>query len=440
MMNSRPTRKSESKGPMRRFQRGFARLTSNKLFLKIAAVVMAVIIWGIMVASDGTLTRHKTFQGATLGVTGEAALTSRGYIVTDNLSEILPKVDMVVEVTQANYDRVTASSYNPHLELTQITGEGENVLPIVYSSQLYGQVISCQPSSVAVNVERYVTRRIPVVTEMVGQTAEGLYLDSYKTDPTTLSVSGPQSLVTTVSRIVVRLDQNTLSEERMSDKTSLEIELQAADGTPIRSEKLTVTNQGVITTSVTVETELTRMRKIPLEEKAFVKGEPASGFELKSIELAERTMDVAGSQDILDAISMITTDEPLNIDGASEDVSGFVRIRRVTGIRNTLPTEVSVKAHIEETTVSKTLRNLPVTVRNLSDTDKATLGTNRVNVYLNGPYTQVTPLTSADIEVYLDAAEEADEGKLQVHVRIENAKNVVAEPEPKSISITVKSK
>ncbi|MFR2149877.1 MAG: CdaR family protein [Christensenellales bacterium] len=110
------------------------------------------------------------------------------------------------------------------------------------------------------NVERYITRRVPVVIEMTGAMPEGMYLDSYKTDPTTLSVSGPQSLVASVARVVARLDQSDLSALRMTDRTALSIELQDSEGNAIESDKLEITNQSVITNSVVVETELVPMK------------------------------------------------------------------------------------------------------------------------------------------------------------------------------------
>ena len=144
------------------------------------SALAAVVCWSALVASDGTLTRQKTFANVAVTVTGEAALKSRGYIVMDDILEKVPAVKMTVEVTQANYNRVSGTAYNPHFDLSQITGEGENELSVTYySSQLYGPVVSCEPASITVNVERYITRRVPVVLEMTGTIPEGLYLDSY---------------------------------------------------------------------------------------------------------------------------------------------------------------------------------------------------------------------------------------------------------------------
>ena len=57
----------------------------------------------------------------------------------------------------------------------------------------------------------------------------------------------------------------------------------------------------VITNSVVVETELVPMKNVPLEVQSFVTGEPAEGYELTAIELAEETVPVAARQELLDA-------------------------------------------------------------------------------------------------------------------------------------------
>ena len=330
MMNSRPTRKPEGRGPFRKLRRIIARVVAGKPFLITVSALAAVVCWSALVASDGTLTRQKTVANVAVTVTGEAALKSRGYIVMDDILEKVPAVKMTVEVTQANYNRVSGTAYNPHFDLSQITGEGENELSVTYySSQLYGPVVSCEPASITVNVERYITRRVPVVLEMTGTIPEGLYLDSYKTDPTTLSVSGPQSLVASVARVVARLDQSALSERRMTDRSALNIELQDSQGNVVVSDKLEITNQSVITNSVVVETELVPMKNVPLEAQSFVTGKPAEGYELTAIELAEETVPVAARQELLDAIDALTTDSPLNIGGATEDVTGYVRLKKL---------------------------------------------------------------------------------------------------------------
>ena len=346
MMNSRPTKKPNApRGPFKGLREFMTKVMESKKFLMLLSVLMAVVTWSALVASDGTLTREKVFQNVAVNITGESTLKSRGYIVMDDIKALVPGVKMTVEVTQANYNRVSGTSYNPHFDLSKVEGVGENEIPIAFSSQLYGPVVECDPSCIVVNVERYMTRRVPVVIDLEGEIGEGMYLDTYRTDPTMLSVSGPQSLVTKVARASAKLDLSALSMDRASDRTSLLVELQAADGTPVVSDKLEVTNQMVITDSVIVDTELVPSRNIPLDLNSLVKGEPAVGFELAGIEMEEDALAVAARQEILDGIEFLVADQPLDISGAEADVSGFARIKRVTGIENTLPSEMLILTH-----------------------------------------------------------------------------------------------
>ena len=423
MMNSRPKRRPDSRyTPFRRLRAGAAAMMESRAFTVTVSLLMAIMIWGALVASDGTLTREKAFANVAVNVTGETSLKSRGYIVMDDLQELLPGVKLVVEVTQQNYSRVSGTSYNPYLDLSKVKGEGANEIAISFSSQLYGPVLECEPSSVTVNVERYITRRIPVSLEIVGAAPQGVYLDSAKSDPTMLSVSGPQSLVLKVARAVAKLDASTLSPQRLTDRTALNIVLQDTAGKTIESDKLEVTNQTVITNSIVAETELVPMKQIPLDQAAFVTGEPAQGYELTSIELASEALDVAASEETLNALSVITTEQPLDITDARETVTGYVRIKRPSGIQNTLPTEVSVTAHIAEKSEERTMRKIPVEIEGLGGGLSASLSREYMTVQLTGAYSFITALEDGDIRLYVDVSGlGAGRYDLPVQIHVDNA-------------------
>lgn len=423
MMNSRPTKKPDApRGPFRGLRDFMASVMESRKFLMLLSVLMAVLSWSALVASDGTLTREKVFQNVSVNVTGESTLKSRGYIVMDDIDEMVPGVKMTVQVAQANYNRVSGTSYNPHFDLTKVEGAGENEIPISFSSQLYGPVVECDPSAIIVNVERYITRRVPVVIGLTGEAPEGVYLDTYKSDPSMLSVSGPQSLVTKVARAAVSLDQSALSAERMSDRASLMITLQSADGEAIVSDKLEVTNQMVITDSVIVDTELVPMRHVPVDAATVIKGEPAEGYELAEVELELDALPAAAKQEVLDGIEFFVADQPLDITGASEDVSGYARIKRVSGIENTIPTEIAVTARIREKETERTLRQVPIEIDGLTAGLAAMLSSKNVTVQLEGGYSFISGLEKEDVRLFVDAQGlEPGEHVLPVQIRIDNA-------------------
>ena len=441
MMNSRPTKRPDSRGPFKDIRRTLSQILDSKQFYAVISLLAAVLIWSILVASDGSLTREKVFQNVAVSVTGETTLKSRGYIVMDDLNEIISGVKMTVEVSQSNYNRVSGTSYNPHIDLSDVTGEGENVLAVSFSSQLYGPVTKCEPATVTVNVEKYITRRIPVVLQLSGEAPAGAYLDSARTDPTSLSVSGPQSVVTRISRVVAKFDRAVLSDERMSDRIAVTVELQAADGSVIESDKVQITNQSVITDSVILETEMLPMKDVPLTLEEFVSGAPAEGYELYGVESAQTHISVAAPQEMLDTLDAFTTENPMDITGATDDVTGTVRLRRPTGMENAIPYDVTITAKIREKEIEQTIKAVEVDIDGLEETMSAALSRKQLTVQLTGAYSFINGLEKEDIRLFVDVTGLAEgEHTVPVQIHIDNAQPFTCALSAPELTVTLKAK
>lgn len=82
------------------------------------------------------------------------------------------------------------------------------------------------------------------------------------------------------------------------------------------------------------------------------------------------------------ALTELTTDSPLDITGATDDVSGYVRLRRQTGVENTLPTEIGVTAHIAEEQIERTIRQVPIQIEGLTDDKIANAEMGRTTIQL----------------------------------------------------------
>ena len=438
MMDERRTKKSKTRGPFSSLRRMMGDIISTRAFLAVFSAVFALVVWAAFVSSDGTLTRQKTFKGVTLSVNGESALLSRGYIVTDVLSETLPAVDMTVEVSQTNYDRASAVAYNPHIELSQIKGEGENELTIQASS-IYGPVVECKPATVKVNVERYLTKRVPVVVVLTGEMPEGLYVTGYDPDPSVLTVSGPASLVSQITRVAVPLDQSSFSRELMHDRISLGFELQNNNEEAIVSDKINVNYQSVVMRSVIVETALVPMKQVPIDTSALTQGEPAEGYELIEAWTEEDSVAVAAEQELLDAITIIQVDTPLDITGATGTVQGYLRLKGQSAIKNRIPSQMGVTALIEEKQIERTIRNVPLLVQGAEDGTQVSLSQSRQTVQLSGGYHFIKNLEADDLQVYVDVSGLAPgQYKVPVQVRIDNAEAFGCALSSPEVTVTIR--
>ena len=84
MMNSRPTKKPKApRGPFKELRGYLTAVMGSKAFMVIVSLIAALFFWGVLVASDGTLTRQKVFSSVAVNISGEAALVAVAEIVVE---------------------------------------------------------------------------------------------------------------------------------------------------------------------------------------------------------------------------------------------------------------------------------------------------------------------------------------------------------------------
>lgn len=414
--------KKEKDTRFSRFARGVRRIISSNWFLKVFAVLIALCLWSVLIASDGTLLREKVFQNVEVTVTGADTLRTRGFIVLDDVSALLPSVRMKVEVPQANYARATGSSYNPRIDLTKIRASGQQELSVTTSTS-YGRVLEVEPSTVTVNVDEYAMRgRIPVVVESVGSIPEGLWADTPRTDPSYVTIGGPQSLVSGVTRAVAKLDLSKLTASPQTQRSAVTLELQDADGKVLDSPLIQITNQSVIIDSIIVETDVYPSIELPVDAATAVTGSPAEGFLLDNVVVTPATLRVAGTREVLDGLTAAIVDTPLSVEGAETSVSGTAKLKRMSDLKYVSASEVLITADVVEEQREKTIKNVAITAEGAADNRSAKLSTSKTTVQITGGYAFVTGLSASDVQLYVDVSGLVPgEYQLPVQCRIDNA-------------------
>ncbi len=170
-------------------------------------------------------------------------------------------------------------------------------------------------------------------------------------------------------------------------------------------------------------------------------GVPEEGFELVDIYLEEDSLPVAAAQSVLDALPILTTDQPLDITGVTGTVEGYVKLKRPSGIENTLPAEVAVTARIEEKSVERTFRSVEIAVEGLDSSRRASLSRERVTVQLTGAYRFINGLKKEDLRLYVDVEGlEPGAHTLPVQIHIDNAPEFNCALSSPEITVTIREK
>ena len=297
--------------------RGLKHLFLHNGWLKVIAVIISVVLWAGLISQDETITRDKSFQHVNVSVTGTELMKSNGYIVVSDLDTLLDDVSVVAAVPQKQYEKAEASTYNIRLDLSRINGTGEQEIKLQSTnSTTYGRVTAMNPSSVTVQVEDYIIReRIPVSTKVKGDIPEDWSMEITSVDPNLVTVSGPRSLMQTISKAQVYIDTDNIewAEGKVTD--SYKIQLFNRAGEEIDNPLLSITASSIKIDSVLIELNLLPKVLFSTEDLVQVIGSVAPGYQIRKVTISPETMTVAARQEILDQMSTLCS---INVEGLKE--------------------------------------------------------------------------------------------------------------------------
>ncbi len=298
--------------------------------LKLIAVVISVLLWAGLVSQDESITREKVFQNVNVTVTGSDAMRNNGYIVVSDLDELLKDVTVTAAVPQKQYENAEASSYNVRMDLSRINGTGEQELKLLSSnSSNYGKVVSTNPSSVTVMVEDFVVRqRIPVSVTVSGDVPNGWYMSTPSVDPALVAVSGPRSLVTTISRARAFIDTRDIEWTEGTAVVSAEIKLYNRSGEEVNSPLLSTTTSSLTIDSVLIEYSLLPTRTFVTSELINMTGEPAKGYEITEVKVSPESVTVAAREEVLDQLDELPMDRNVNVKNLSETTVFQLKVQK----------------------------------------------------------------------------------------------------------------
>lgn len=409
-------------------------------FLKLTAVLIAILFWMIVIASDPTLERQKEMT-ATVSVTGADTLRSRGYVVTDDLTSSPITVNITAKVTQGNYDRATAASFSPRLDLSQITSDGQQEVSFSAGYSTYGEIQSFEPKSMTVNVERYITRsRVPVVVRVTGEMPQGLWRSATSCDPNLVSVSGPASLVEQVRRAVVELPLEGLRADMEDCQVTSPVTLETADGQTISSPLIRITFESVTVDSASIECSVLPTRSVAVDVASAITGTPAHGYEVGEIRVSPETVTVADSAEALKNLEAMFVQSPVDVTGATEDLLVTVPLAGATAHSYCSAREVAVSVTIRPATHTHTYNDLPVQVENLGPGLKAALNRAKLGAVLSGAYQDMESLKAANIHLYVDAQGlAAGVYNVEVQCRVDGAESYDFTPQQQTLTLTIQS-
>ncbi|MDD4312420.1 MAG: CdaR family protein [Eubacteriales bacterium] len=369
---------------------------TKNLALKIIAFVFAMLLWGY-VLTDQKPMREKELTNVTTSFDGEAELIAQGFCVRGDRAEILQDVTVKVRTQITNYAYVSSNSIIASISLRNISEARDYDLPIQASvTSSLGVVQSITPSTVHVEIDKLVTKTVPITTTFTGALPDGYWADMDALSTTTrLDITGPQMDISTITHGECVVD---LSDRITTIYSTYDVTFYDKNNNVVSSDIII----GTLPTS-TVRLPIYPVKNVPVDVDSSLVGSDnlAANHEIIKSVATPATVRLVGDQATLDKIDTITM-EPIPVNGLDSTMTVSGTLLVPDGVRLIDNSTVSVLLEVREMVISQTFEQLEIQVHGNTDRANISLNIPAADLTVEGRYSLVSMLSRSDVQLFVD--------------------------------------
>ena len=353
--------------------------------LFVAAVALALVIWFVITDSENvTITEPLGF-----------ALTVQAVNIPSDLATASRIPPALIEIAgrQDDVARATPDDFIATVDLTGLP-PGVHEIPVSIRSRDDDVTVrSVQPQAVVVRLESVVTREVPVSVEVENSPPLGFDVGEPVTAETVVTVSGIAQLVQLVETVVARVD---IRGATVPITATASLQARTSTGSVVGQVQIQPPS---IDVQIPVQQALFR-RTVAVTPR--IHGEPAPGFQVRSIGVVPQTVVVVGTLEALEGAGAATTDAVLITDRRT-DLRAVAIVAPPQGLALEEPgltviVSVSLAPFIEEA-----IFQVPVEITGVGAGVQVSVVPARVAVRVRGPAPDIAQLDSASFRVTVNA-------------------------------------
>ena len=285
-------------------------LFTKNLGLKIISVLAASILWLVVVNVDDPVI-SKTYTGIPVEILNGDVLTEQGkcYDILSDSSTI----NVVVTAHRSVLDGMSRDYIKATADLKQLTAL--DTVPIEVRSTRFSDRIdsvTTRNSSVKLKIENLIKKEVTVAIGYEGAPAEGYILAGVENPLASVVVSGPESVVTEVSRVMASADITGVSRDLTVTEPLYPYN---SDNDLVEDDRITLSR-----TVTEIKYIIYATKTIPIS--SGYSGTPATGYGCTGSVITEpSSVVIAGKGENYDDMDVVyISPDKVSVDGASSDV------------------------------------------------------------------------------------------------------------------------
>lgn len=179
------------------------KIFANDTALKVLSVIVAVVIWAyIILVLDPAV--EVGVRDLPIQFVGEEQLNANGLSV---VNESATAINLKIKGSRKKMGRYDMKTIIAKVDVSSITSAGQTALPVEVVVPFENVGVSSQSHySVDVKTEKLAEKRLNLEVKTIGSLAEDYMAGPITTNPESVTISGPESVVGKISKAGVILD------------------------------------------------------------------------------------------------------------------------------------------------------------------------------------------------------------------------------------------
>ena len=367
----------------------------KKIVYALLSVAVAFGLW-IYVITTVNPGYEETFYDIPVALANESALYDRGLMLD---TEKTPTVTLKLSGNRSDIIKLNKSNITLVADLSRIYESGRQ--RVAYSISFPGdipsnsiEILSKSVVEITLDIAKRNTAKIPVVPVYVGAVPEGFRTDKegLVLDYPSISVTGPAELVDQIAEARIEVD---LKNQTETINQSYRYTFYDEDGNVVASEKL-ITD----VTEVNLTLKIQRYKEIELKLDVTYGG--GANKNNTQITISTQTIQVSGSEQLLDALGDELVLGSLKLNEILEDTEIEYEIKLPEGVEN-LTGKKTVTVTVKfNNLITQTFQVTDIQTRSVPEGVNVELITQELTVTVRGPKAQIELMTEEDLGIIVD--------------------------------------
>lgn len=396
----------------------------NKLIVPIICVLLSIGLW-VYVTNVENKIRTTEISKIPVELVNLDALTSSKLALSPD-QELY--VTLKVEGNNNDINKIKKSDFKLQVDLSEYAWKkGVNKVPVtIVDSPISVSIRNTNTLTIQLNIEDMVEKTLPVISNIKVTTKQGYFASEPSISPEEVKVSGAESSINKVSKLVVVDNKEDVSEDIVGD-----YEIKPVDDS---GEKVL----GVTLSQETAKVEVRISKGKSVKVSVETTGALPTGVKLRSLESSRNTVEILGPKEILDTIGEVKT--------TAIDLSSITSSQEVN-LKIILPEGVMVAQGDDMLSVKVNLAgmitkdfSIKYSLSGANQGLKITPSKDLIKVTIKGYEDEISSVVADNLTASIDLSSYKEEGTFEVKPKVTfsgvNGEYTVSYVEPISITVT----